>query len=106
MAKYLIQFSYTQEGVKGLLKEGGSKRHEAVEELARSLNSKVEANYWAFGDYDGFVILDCPDNVAVASAALVVNASGAVHTKTTILLSAKEVDQATKQSASYRPPGA
>ena len=33
MAKYLFQASYTPEGAKGLLKEGGSKRREAVDHL-------------------------------------------------------------------------
>lgn len=106
MPKYLVQFSYTHEGLKGLLKEGATGRQEAVDKLARSLNSKVEAYYWGFGDYDGFVLMDCPDNVSAAAAAMVVNASGSVTTKTTVLLTAKEVDQATKKSVNFRPPGA
>ena len=54
MASYLVQFTYTEEGLKGLLKEGGSKRREATEQLIKSLGGKMVAYYFAFGEYDGF----------------------------------------------------
>ena len=106
MPKYLVQGSYTAEGAKGLLKDGGSKRQAAVEEMARSYGGKVEAFYYAFGDSDVFVIIDGPDNITAAAASLAVNAVGAVRLKTTPLLSAEKMDQAAKKSATYRPPGA
>ena len=47
MAKYLIQASYVGEGVKGLLKDGGSVRRAAVEKLAKSVGGAVEVFYYA-----------------------------------------------------------
>jgi uncharacterized protein with GYD domain len=105
MAAYLVQFSYTEEGVKGLLKEGGSKRRDATEQLARSLGGKLVAYYFAFGEYDGFAIIEDVDNIDVTAATLTVAASGAVKTKTTVLLTPDEVDKATKKSTAYRAPG-
>ena len=35
MSKYLFHGSYTEEGLKGLLKEGGSKRREAADQMAQ-----------------------------------------------------------------------
>jgi uncharacterized protein with GYD domain len=105
MAAFLVQFSYTEQGVKGLLKEGGSKRREATEQLVKSLGGKLVAYYFAFGDYDGFAIVEGTDNVDTAAAALIVAASGAVKTKTTVLLTPEEVDKAAKKSGNYRPPG-
>ena len=105
MPKYLYQVSYTAEGAKGLLKEGGSKRRSAAEGLVKSVGGKLEAFYYAFGEPDLFVILDAPDNVSAAAGALTVTAAGAVSIKTTVLLSAEELDQAAKKSAAYRPPG-
>ena len=105
MAKFLVQFSYTQEGLEGLIREGGSKREEATEQLVKSLGGKLLAYFFAFGDYDGFAIIDGLDNVEVAAAALTANASGAVKTKTTVLLTPGEVDKAVKKTPSYRPPG-
>jgi len=105
MAKYLIQASYTAEGTKGLLKDGGSKRRAQVEEIAKSLGGTMEAFYYAFGESDVLTILDLPDNVSTAAVSLVVNASGAVQLKPTVLLTAEEMDEATKKTVSYRPPG-
>ena len=97
MPKYLVQGSYTADGAKGLLKDGGSKRRAAVEEMAKSYGGKVEAYYYALGDSDVFVIIDGPDNVTAVAASLAVNAVGAVRLKTTPLLTAEEMDQAAKK---------
>ncbi len=105
MTKYLLQASYTTEGVKGLLKDGGSKRREVVEQLTQALGGRVEAFYFAFGDDDVYIISDVPDNATMTAVSLTVNASGAVKVKTTVLLTAEEVDQATKMTVNYRPPG-
>ena len=105
MPKYLFQGSYTVEGVKGLLKEGGSSRRETIEQLAKSLGGSLEAFYFAFGDNDFFVVVDLPDNVTAAATSLVGSASGALTVKTTVLMTPEEVDQATKKSVDYRPPG-
>jgi uncharacterized protein with GYD domain len=105
MPKYLAHASYTVEGLKGLLKDGGSKRREVVEQLAKGLGGTLEAFYYAFGDDDVFAIFDLPDNVSATAASLVINAAGAAKVKITVLLTPEEVDQATKTSVDYRPPG-
>jgi uncharacterized protein with GYD domain len=109
MPKYLIQGSYTEEGLKGLLKEGGSKRREATEQGLKAIGGTLEAYYYAFGDDDYYVIVDLPDNVNATAVSLVANASGAIKNKTTVLITPEEVDQAVDQAAKvadeYRPPG-
>ena len=105
MSKYLFHGSYTEEGLKGLLKEGGSKRREATEQLVKSLGGTLEAYYFAFGDNDFYLIVDAPDNVSASAASLVANASGAVKVKTVVLLTPEEVDQVVKKTVEYRPPG-
>jgi uncharacterized protein with GYD domain len=109
MPKYLIQGSYTEEGLKGLLKEGGSKRREATEQALKAIDGTLEAYYYAFGDNDFYIIVDLPDNVNATTVVLVANASGAVKNKTTVLITPEEVDQAVDQAAKvageYRPPG-
>jgi len=103
--KYLVQANYVGEGIKGLLKEGGSARRAAVEKLFGSVGGKVEAYYYAFGDTDLFVIADVPDNITAAALSLIVNAAGAATAKITVLLTSEEMDAATKKTPSYRPPG-
>ena len=105
MPKYLIQASYKTAGAKGLLKDGGMKRRAMIEELAEGLGGKLETFYFAFGETDVFAIMDLPDDVAIAAAALAINASGAAACKTTVLLTTEEIDQATKRIVEYRPPG-
>ncbi|MGD2146753.1 MAG: GYD domain-containing protein [Anaerolineae bacterium] len=105
MAKYLLVGSYTDEGLKGLLREGGSKRKEAAAKLAASVGGKLEALYFALGDNDFYEIVDVSDNVSVSALSLVANSTGAVKLKTVALLTAEEVDQAVKETVDYRPPG-
>jgi uncharacterized protein with GYD domain len=106
MAKYLVRASLTSDGVKGLLREGGSRRREAVTALAESLGGSLEAFYFAFGDDDVYAILEVPDNVSAAAASLAVTASGVVRSKVVVLLTPEEVDEATKKTTNYRAPGA
>jgi uncharacterized protein with GYD domain len=105
MPKYLYQAVYTDVGLEGLLKEGGSKRKEAVAKAAQSLGGKLEAFYYAFGDTDVFAIVDLPDNVSASAFSLLVAAGGGATIQTTVLITPEEVDQATKKTLDYRPPG-
>ncbi len=103
--KYLIEAAYKPEGVKGLLAEGGSKRREAATKAIKAAGGKVEAFYFAFGSSDAVVIVDLPDHVSAAAVALVINASGAVTVRTTVLLTPAEIDEAVKKAVPYRAPG-
>ena len=105
MPKYLFLANYVGEGVKGLLKEGGSGRRTAVQRMAKSVGGKIEGFYFGFGDVDAYVIADLPDNAAAAAVALTVNASGAAAVKTVVLMTPEEVDGAVQKSPAYRPPG-
>jgi uncharacterized protein with GYD domain len=105
MARYLLQTSYTAEGVRGLLKEGGTSRRTMVEKLAESMGGSIEAFYFAFGADDVYVITEIPDNVDAAAISFAVTASGAASVKTVVLLTPEEIDEATKKSVDYRPPG-
>jgi uncharacterized protein with GYD domain len=105
MAKYLVQFSHTGEGIKGLLKEGGSKRREVIEQMVKSMGGKLEAYYYAYGEYDGIAIVEGMDIVNNLAGTLAINASGVVKTTTTVLITPEDVDQAIKKIPSYRPPG-
>ena len=105
MPKYLIKANYIGDGIKGLLKEGGSSRRAAVEKLIKSGGGKLETFYYAFGETDLYCIVDMPDNASVASLALTVAASGVINLKTTVLMTPEELDNAAKKTPLYRPPG-
>jgi uncharacterized protein with GYD domain len=105
MAKYLLEVSYTADGSKGLLKDGGSKRRNAAKALVESVGGSLESMYFAFGDTDVFCIVEVPDATAAAAASIALGASGAVTTRTIPLLTVEEIDSAVKKSARYVAPG-
>jgi uncharacterized protein with GYD domain len=105
MPKYLVEVKYTLDGAKGLLAEGGSSRVAASRALIESLGGSLETFYFAFGEADGYIIADMPDNVSAAAAALAAKASGGVASRMVVLLTPDEIDAATKKQGNYRAPG-
>lgn len=105
MAKYLIQASYTPEGVQGLRKDKASGRKAVVSKAVEGLGGKLDAIYYAFGADDVVAILDMPDNASAVAFSLAVSGSGLVHTKTTPLLTVEEADKALGKGVDYRAPG-
>jgi uncharacterized protein with GYD domain len=106
MPMFLVEASLTTEGVKGVQSEGGTARREAVKTAIASVGGELEAFYFGFGDRDVYVLADFPDNQSAAAMALAVNSSGAVTSRTVVLLTPEDVDAAAKRSVEYRAPGA
>ena len=106
MPKYLVKASYSTEGAKGLMKEGGTGRRSAVQAVTKKAGGKLEAFYFAQGDADVIAIIDLPDAASALALSLAVNASGAVRSTTTPLFTAEELDKACKKTVPYRAPGA
>lgn len=106
MPKYLIKASYTAEGVRGLVKEGGSARRATVKKMVEGVGGKLEAFYYAYGDDDAYILTDLPNAADGLAISMAVNASGAVRLTTIPLITPEEVDAASKKSVGYAPPGA
>lgn len=105
MPKYLIETSYSLEGIKGVKAKGGTARAAAATELIEGLGGKVESFNFAFGGADVYIIADLPDDVSAAAAAITVSAGGGATTRTIPLLTPAQVDEAVAKKTSYRPPG-
>jgi len=105
MAHYLFTASYTSDGVKGLLKGGGTARLDATRTLIEGLGGTLESYYFSFGSEDVVAIAELPDNATAAAVALAVSSSGRIAAKTTVLLTPAELDQAAQKQVSYTPPG-
>jgi uncharacterized protein with GYD domain len=107
MAKYLVKASYSAEGIKGVMKAGGTSRVDAVKKAIGSVGGTVESFYFGFGSDDVYVTVDAPGNTAAAAMAAAVGSSGALaRYETVVLLTADEIDEAMKMAVSYSPPGA
>jgi len=104
MPKYLIESSYSAEGAKGLMKGGGTARRAVVQKMVESLGGHLDAFYFVFGENDVHVILDLPENLTAAAISLAVMSTGAARTKTTVLITPEEIDEAVKTRIDYKPP--
>ena len=105
MSRYLIEVSYTREGIQGVMKEGGSSRKDLVGKMLADLGGSLEAFYFAFGKDDVIVLADLPDNTTAAAVGMAVGASGGATTRTTVLLTPEEIDAAGHKTVAYRAPG-
>ena len=105
MPKYLSLGSYTVDGIRGVMQEGGTGRRKAVQAAIEAMGGKMEAYYFAFGEHDVVVISEVPDNVTAAALAIGIGSTGTVSLKPTVLLTPEELDQATKKTVAFRAAG-
>jgi uncharacterized protein with GYD domain len=107
MAMYLGRFSYTAEAVKKLI-DSPEDRSQVARAAVESIGGTLHGFWYAFGEYDGYWLVEVPDNTAAAALAATVGAGGALSKVETIpLISVEEGVEAFRRagSVSYRPPG-
>ena len=106
MGKYMFHTTYTAKGLVGLLKEGGSRRRQALTQTIEAMGGSVEGLYYAFGDTDLYIIADLPDDATATAVSLNIANAGALNIRATVLITPETVDEAVKKKVPYRPPGA
>jgi uncharacterized protein with GYD domain len=106
MPKYLIIARYSPDGIKGVLREGGSARRSLIADIAKNLDGSLESFYYAFGEDDVYSIVDLPDNMTAAAMAMNISAGGLVKCEVRVLLTPEEIDKSARTKMWYRPPGA
>lgn len=105
MVKYLITGSYTIEGTKGLLKDGGTRRQEMITNLIKNLGGNLESLYYTIGKDDIVAIFEVPDRKTALALSMTVTASGGANVSLTELIDPSEIDEAVNINVGYRPPG-
>ena len=61
--------------------------------------------WYGFGEYDGYAILEAPDNVSMASVVLAITAGGALASvETTVLMTVEETLEALDEGQGHRLP--
>jgi uncharacterized protein with GYD domain len=107
MALYLTRFSYTPETWQRLTKNPEDRR-EAARKYIESVGGKLHGFWYAFGTYDGYNLLEAPDNISMAAVAIAIGGGGALSKiETTVLLTVEETLEALSrvQTIGYRKPG-
>jgi uncharacterized protein with GYD domain len=106
MPKFLVEATYTAEGHKGLATDKASGRKAAITTAVKKLGGKLEAIYFCLGDNDVILICDMPDHISAMAIGNAACASGMARTKSTVLLTVAEADEALSKTVAYRAPGA
>ncbi len=104
MALAMIQFVYKSETLGNLIKNPED-RSAVVGKLIEQLGGKLVGFYYSFGEYDGVVIADMPDNISLAATSIVSFAGGGTtKIKTTILMSVKDAMAAMEKAKGLKLP--
>ncbi len=107
MAIYLMRFSYTPETWAKLI-QNPEDRRDAARAYIEQVGGSLHGFWYGFGEYDGYAILEAPDNVSMAGAVLAITAGGAIASvDTTVLMTVEETLEALAKSKAvgYRRPG-
>src|SRR5258708_8951375 len=100
MALYMVQFAYTSEAWATLAKNPQD-RSGPTSELTQKLGGRVIGFYHCFGEYDGVVIAEVPDDIAAIAASLAAVAPGHVKAiRTTKLFTVEETMDAMRKAGS------
>src|ERR687886_548037 len=90
MPLYMTQFAYTSEAWATLI-DNPEDRSAAVRELVESMGGRLISWYLSFGEYDGLLIFEAPDDATAGAAVLAAARRGHLRaTKTTPLFSGEE----------------
>jgi uncharacterized protein with GYD domain len=107
MPTYLMRFSYTPATWSRLI-ENPEDRREAARTYVEQVGGSLIGFWYGFGEYDGYAILEAPDNESMAGVVLAISAGGALGSvETTVLMSVEETLAALGKSKTigYRSPG-
>jgi uncharacterized protein with GYD domain len=108
MSMYLARFTLTPSTWATLIDKPEDRR-QALEPVIAAVGGELHGFWYAFGDADGYVLADFPDDVVAASTLTKVAASGAFASlSTTKLLTVEEMLEALGAASgmAYRAPGA
>lgn len=107
MSHYLMRFSYTPE-TWGRLIQNPEDRRNAARSYIEQVGGKLHGFWYAFGEYDGYVLFEAPDSVSMSSVILAIAGGGALRSvETTVLMTVEDTLAALRkaQTIQYRKPG-
>lgn len=108
MPHFLVQFSYAPGSVKGLVQKPDLDHAGEASAMVASLGGRLVGYWYAFGSFDGVVLLEAPEASVAAAVAMAIGGSGEVRRlETTVLLTMEEAQKAMRRAAgaTHLPPG-
>ena len=107
MPMYMCRFGYAPETWAGLIRSPEN-RKEAVSSMLEQHGCRLHDLWYAFGEDDGFALIEAPSNAKAASVAITIASSGAfTKFQTSVLMTQEEALEAMREAArfQYAPPG-
>ncbi|MFN0072300.1 MAG: GYD domain-containing protein [Chloroflexota bacterium] len=80
MPRYMVQFAYSPEAWTSLVRHPQN-RSEGLDAMLREFGAHLVDMYFYYGEWDGFVIIEAPDDTSFVASLLAGNAPG--HLKAT-----------------------
>jgi uncharacterized protein with GYD domain len=100
MALYMVQFAYTAEAWATLAKNPQD-RSVPIREVTQKLGGRLVGLYYCFGEYDGVVLVEAPDDNAALTTSIAAVTPGHVKAiKTTKLFTVEETMEAMRKAGS------
>ncbi len=108
MTSYLVQFTYVSRSIKAMVDKPDVDHAGQATQMVASIGGKLLGYWYAFGEFDGVVLIETPDASTAASVAMAIGGTGEVsRLQTTVLLSMDEAQEAMRKAAAatHLPPG-
>jgi uncharacterized protein with GYD domain len=100
MPFYMTQFAYTAEAIAAMAKNPQD-RSIPVRELAQKLGGRLIGFYFCFGEYDGIVLSEAPDDTTATAIVMAAVSAGHIKAvKTTKLFTVEETMEAMRKAGS------
>ena len=106
MARFLTLFQYTPEATAALVKNPED-RSQPVREIMQQSGGQLLDFYFCFGEYDGVIHFEAPDQITAQAVIHAIIAAGHIkHERTMNLQTVDEKMQVLRKAGqfSYRPP--
>jgi uncharacterized protein with GYD domain len=107
MPMYLAKFSYTPEAWKNLI-DNPEDRREPVTAVVEAVGGKLHGLWYAFGEHDGYCVVEAPDNISAAALALTATSGEGIRsTEMTVLMTVDELLESLRKASelNLQPPG-
>ena len=106
MPYYMIQMAYTAEAWAAQI-HNPQDRTDVIRSVIEELGGRLVGRWFSFGEYDGVLITEMPDNISAAAQAIIASAGGGPKAfKTTLLMTVEEGVEAMRKASGtgYRSP--
>ena len=107
MPNYLIRFSYESPVIKTMIQRPDINTAAEAAAMVASLGGKLLGYWYAFGDFDGVVLIEAPENRVAVAVGMAIRSTGHVtKLETTVMLSMEEAKASLHlaATANHLPP--